>query len=494
MKYILALDQGTSSSRALLFDEQGRAVRVTQYEFPQIYPQPGWVEHNPRDILDSTLKAAREVAGGLPEGSIAGVGITNQRETTVVWDAGTGVPIHNAIVWQCRRTAPLCQELERRGLGEYLRETTGLCADAYFSGTKLAWLLDNVPGARERAETGELRFGTVDTWLLWHLTGGTVHGTDHTNASRTLLYNLRTENWDDRMLRELNIPRSLLPDIRDSSGFLGDTEFGPVLAMVGDQHAALFGQGCFAPGETKNTYGTGCFLLQNVGTEVKPSRSGLLATVAWRIGNQTEYALEGSVFSAGSAVQWLRDGLGLIQTAAESGELATSVADNGGVYMVPAFTGLGAPHWDMDARGAFLGLTRGAGKAHVCRAVLESICYQTADVLYAMERDTGLPLPSLAVDGGASQNPFVAQFQADLLGVPVVRPRCVESTALGAAMMAGLCAGVWADKDELRRLKGECDVFEPRMSRDQAETFYAGWLHSVKRVVGRDNPGAPEVP
>jgi glycerol kinase len=482
MKYILALDQGTTSSRALLFDPQGCVVRAAQYEFPQHYPQPGWVEHDPVDILNSTLRAARDVTGGLPKASIAGVGITNQRETTVVWAAKTGQPVHHAIVWQCRRTAPLCQELEARGLGAAIRETTGLCADAYFSGTKIAWLLDTVPGVRERAEAGELRFGTVDTWLLWHLTGGKVHATDHTNASRTILYNLHTGDWDDRMLRELNIPRSLLPAIRDSSGFFGDTEFGPVLAMAGDQHAALFGQACFSPGEAKNTYGTGCFLLQNTGAEVKPSHSGLLTTVAWRKDGRTEYALEGSVFSAGSAVQWLRDELGIINTAAESGGLALSVPDTGGVYMVPAFTGLGAPHWDMNARGAFLGLTRGTAKAHLCRAVLESICYQTADILRAMERDTGLPLPSLAVDGGASQNPFIAQFQADLLGVPVIRPRCVESTALGAAMMAGLAAGLWRDSRALRRLKGDGSVFEPRMSRDQAEALYAGWLKAVGRV------------
>jgi glycerol kinase len=495
--YILALDQGTTSSRAILFDREGRAVRTAQREFPQLFPRAGWVEHDPEEIWASQLGCAREVmaAERLRASDIAAIGITNQRETTILWDRATGRAEHNAVVWQCRRTAPLCERLKRERFDRTIRRKTGLVTDAYFSGTKLSWLLTHVPGARRRAARGALAFGTVDTWLVHRLTGGRVHATDASNASRTLLYNIRSNRWDDELLERMRVPSALLPDVRSSSEVYGETEpdlFGGPIAIAGnagDQQAALFGQACFAPGMMKNTYGTGCFLLMNTGDRPRPSKTGLLTTIAWRRGGETTYALEGSVFVAGAAVQWLRDGLGLISAAAETEALASSVPDTGGVYFVPAFVGLGAPYWDMDARGAVTGLTRGTTRAHLVRAALEAMAYQTRDVVECMERDSGIRARELRVDGGAARNDLLCQFQADVLGIPVVRPVVTETTALGAAYLAGLAVGFWTSRDEISAQWRVERRFEPTMRRSERERRYEGWKDAVAGVLRRRKGG-----
>lgn len=488
--YILALDQGTTSSRAILFDRQGRIVSVAQQEFPQIYPQAGWVEHDPEAIWSSQRDCARQVLSqaNLQASDIAAIGITNQRETTVVWDRATGEPIHNAIVWQCRRTASICEKLKKDKFDRVIRRKTGLVTDAYFSGTKVAWMLDNVKGARKRAQAGELAFGTVDTWLINRLSGGKAHVTDVSNASRTLLYNIRKQRWEDEILKKLRIPESVLPEVKSSSEVYAETDpdlFGapiPIAGNAGDQQAALYGQACFKPGMMKNTYGTGCFLLMNTGEEADESKTGLLTTIAWRTNNKTEYALEGSVFIAGAAVQWLRDGLNIIAGAPETEALATSVEDNHGVYFVPAFVGLGAPYWDQDARGAIVGLTRGATRAHVARAALEAMAYQTRDVVECMQKDSGIKAKELRVDGGATRNDFLLQFQADILGIPVVRPVITETTALGAAYLAGLAVGFWKNEKEIAKQWQVEKRFEPRMKKSERERLYAGWQEAVSRV------------
>ncbi len=490
MTYVLALDQGTTSSRALLFDAAGRIHGVAQREFAQHFPQPGWVEHDPEDIWASQCAVARQVVAeaGLAATDIAAVGLTNQRETTVVWDRRTGRAIHRAIVWQDRRTAGLCDRLRAAGHGDLIARKSGLELDAYFAGTKLAWLLDNVPDARRRAEAGELAFGTVDSWLLWKLSGGTLHATDATNASRTLLYDIHHQEWDDELLALFDIPRALLPEVRDSSGFFTNTTaiFDgaalPVCGVAGDQHAALLGQACTRPGRVKNTYGTGCFALMNTGDTSTVSASRLLTTTAWRLGGRAQYAIEGSVFIGGAVVQWLRDGLGLIRHASEIEALAAQVPDSGGVVFVPAFVGLGAPHWDAYARGAVFGLTRGTTAAHLARAALEAIAFQSADLIAAMQADSGLALTELRVDGGAAANNLLMQCQADLLGVPVVRPQVIETTAFGAAALAGLAVGVWPDLDAVGRTWQLDRVFEPAMSRDQAESLRANWQRAVGRA------------
>jgi glycerol kinase len=487
--YILALDQGTTSSRAILFDRAGQIVQSAQQEFPQLYPQPGWVEHDPEAIWNSQFAVAQQAINRIDPSQIAAIGITNQRETTLIWDRATGEPIANAIVWQCRRTAPLCETLKREGFDARIKAITGLVTDAYFSGTKVAWLLDNIPGARDRAERGELAFGTVDSFLIWRLTGGRLHITDVSNASRTLLYDIHRGAWSDEILQRLNIPRSLLPTIRPSSEIYGDTHLlGGSIAlagMAGDQQAATFGQACYAPGLAKNTYGTGCFMLMNTGDAAVASKHNLLTTVGWQIeGKDTQYALEGSVFIAGAAIQWLRDELGLIQSAAESETVAASIPDTSGVYVVPAFVGLGAPYWDAFARGSILGLTRGSGRAQIVRATLESIAYQTRDVVDAMRADSGLPLRALRVDGGMVRNDFLMQFQADVLGVPVERPAVTETTALGAAYLAGLATNFWHSQDEIARQWRVERTFTPRMSADQRDTLYAGWQRAVERSKG----------
>ena len=499
-KYVIALDQGTTSSRAIVFDHQGRIVSVAQHEFPQIYPQPGWVEHDPMTILYTQMNALSEAfrTSGLNAEDIAGIGITNQRETTVVWDRNTGRPVYNAIVWQCRRTAPLCEELSKKGLGEMIREKTGLLIDAYFSGTKIRWILDNVPGARDRAERGELLFGTVDTWLIWNLTGGAVHVTDHSNASRTMLFNIHTLDWDEELCRVLDIPMSMLPRPVSNCELYGtvssrlpglDELTGiPICGAAGDQQAALLGQGCIYPGEAKNTYGTGCFTMMNTGEKVPVSNNGLLSCVAWTVKGVTNYCLEGSVFNAGSTVQWMRDELQLIHTAAETQALAESVEDNGGVYLVSAFTGLGAPYWDMYARGAVVGLTRGASKAHIVRAGLEGIAYQVKDMIDAMGQDAGAPMQILKVDGGASVNRFLMQFQADILRCPIDKPAMVETTALGAAFLAGLCTGVWKDITDILDIRQSDHIFRPKMDAALAKKYYDGWKKAVERAKGWDTP------
>ena len=488
-KYVLALDQGTTSSRAILFDRSGKAVGAAQKEFTQHYPKPGWVEHDPMEIWGTQSGVAREVLErtGIRAEEIAAIGITNQRETTIVWDKATGRPVCNAIVWQCRRTAGFCDELKRRGLEPYIREHTGLVLDAYFSGTKIRWILDHVAGARARAEKGELLFGNVDTWLMWNLTRGAVHVTDYSNASRTMLFNIRTLQWDETLLKELGIPASMLPEVRPSSGVYGHTDpqlFGaaiPIAGDAGDQQAALFGQACFDEGMAKNTYGTGCFMLMHTGSKPVPSRNGLLTTIAWGCDGRVDYALEGSIFVAGAAVQWLRDELKLIDSAAQSEELANAVPDSNGVYVVPAFVGLGAPYWDMYARGAIVGLTRGANRNHIVRATLESIALQTKDVLQAMEDDSGLPLKALKVDGGAVVNNFLMHFQADMLGVPVDRPVVTETTAMGAAFLAGLAVGFWKDKAEIAAIWDIDRSFKPAMTAEARDRKYKGWKQAVER-------------
>jgi glycerol kinase len=493
MPHVLALDQGTTSSRAIVFDDSGAAVAMAQREFRQIFPRPGWVEHDPWEIWESQLATAREALAkaGLAASDVAALGITNQRETTLVWDRATGEPVGNAIVWQDRRTADACERLKRAGFESMFRERTGLVLDPYFSGTKLAWMLDEIPAVRAAAEAGRLAFGTVDSWLLWNLTGGARggrHATDVTNASRTLLWNLQTGDWDGELLAALGIPRELLPEVLPSSAVYGETVpdlFGapiPIAGIAGDQQAALFGQACLAPGMVKNTYGTGCFLLMNTGEHPTPSRHELLTTPAWQVGGRTTYALEGSVFVAGAVVQWLRDGLGIIRSAAEVEALAASVPDAGGVVLVPAFTGLGAPHWDAYARGALVGITRGTTAAHVARAALEGIAFQVADVLSAMEADSGLPTAELRVDGGASANALLMQLQADLTGVPVVRPREKETTALGAAYLAGLATGVWRDTDEISARWRVERTFEPALHPDRAAERRARWNRAVERA------------
>jgi len=489
-QYILALDQGTTSSRAILFDREGRAVKTAQQEFEQLYPQPGWVEHRPEDIWSSQLNAVHVLLreSGIETDQIKAIGITNQRETTIIWNRETGEPIHNAIVWQCRRTAEDCDRMRQEGLAAMFQERTGLVLDAYFSGTKVRWLLDKVPGARELAQQGRLAFGTVDSWLIWKLTGGRVHATDVSNASRTLMFNIERGEWDDELLAALDVPRSVLPHVAPSSALIGETDpalFGsaiPIAGIAGDQQAALFGQVCTTPGMSKNTYGTGCFMLLNTGEELVRSKSNLLTTVGWKIGDgPLEYALEGSVFIAGAAIQWLRDGLRIIGTAAETEALATSVEDNGGVYFVPAFVGLGAPHWDAYARGTIVGLTRGSTREHIARAALESIAYQTSDVLRCMRDDSGIDLTELRVDGGAARNDFLMQFQADILGIPVVRPVNTETTAAGAAFLAGLAVGFWPSVDDLAEMWQRERTFEPNMSKSDRERLLSDWTRAVER-------------
>ena len=491
--YVIALDQGTTSSRAIIFDSNGIPVSIGQYPFPQIFPKPGWVEHDPMVILDTQLRAMAEAfeKSELSPTDIAGIGITNQRETTIVWDKNTGKPVYNAIVWQCRRTAQMCEELEKAGIGDYVQEKTGLLIDAYFSGTKIKWILDNVPGARERAERGELLFGNVDSWLIWNLTGGKAHVSDYSNCSRTMIFDINELKWDEKLCKALDIPMSMLPTPVPSSMIYGNVAAGisgieilagtPVCGRAGDPAAALFGQGCIDRGQAKNTYGTGCFTLMNTGSQSVRSKNGLVTSVAWSIGGKTTYALEGSVFNAGSTIQWLRDEVGLLGTSSECEALATSVPDNGGVYLVSAFTGLGAPRWDMYARGAIVGLTRGCTKAHIARAALEGIAYQVKDLLDAMESDAGEKLSVLRVDGGASVNNFLMQFQSDLLRKPIDRPQMVETTAFGAAFLAGLATGVWSSVDEIKKLRKSDRVFEPIMDESDAEKLHATWLRAVER-------------
>ena len=489
MKYIAALDQGTTSSRCIIFDEMGQIMAVHQNEFRQIYPQPGWVEHDPEDIWTSqldALKKAVEKAGISPK-DIQAIGITNQRETTLVWDRDGGRSRHNAIVWQCRRTAPIIEQLKTDGYAEEISRRTGLVPDAYFSGSKLKWLLDNDPLLRKDAENGKVCFGTVDSYLVYRLTGGKRHMTDATNASRTMLFNLRTQTWDAELLRILDVPNAVLPEVIDSSAVIGYLDKGilgreiPIAALAGDQHAALFGQACFEPGTAKNTYGTGCFLLMNTGSRIVRSSNGLVSTMAWRLDGKPTYALEGSVFVAGAAVQWLRDELRLIDSASETQYLAQSIPDNGGVYLVPAFTGLGAPYWDMYARGTLVGLTRGAGRAHIARAVLESIGFQSLDVLDAMRQDCGNAIKGLRVDGGATANDFLMQFQADILGAEVIKPRITETTALGAAMLAGRAVGLWNDR-QLASIWQSERVFEPKLTPYEAARHINDWHRAVERA------------
>ena len=487
-RYVLALDQGTTSSRAILFDNEQNIIAVRQREFEQLYPQQGWVEHDPMEIWSSQYGVMNEVVAqsGVDAHDIAAIGITNQRETTILWEKATGRPIYNAIVWQCRRTAPLVDELlSQPGMAEYIKENTGLVPDAYFSATKIKWILDHVPGARERAQAGEILFGTVDSWLVWKLTGGKVHVTDRTNASRTMLYNIHKLDWDDTLLNALDIPRAMLPRVTDSSEIYGYTDLCgvqvPVAGIAGDQQAALFGQGCFSKGEAKNTYGTGCFLLMNTGDTICHSKNGLLTTIAISLNGKVEYALEGSVFVGGAVIQWVRDGLRMIQESRDSEYYAQKVPDNGGVYIVPAFTGLGAPYWDMYARGAIVGITRGTTQNHIIRAAEESIAYQSYDLVHAMELDVGQPITALKVDGGASRDQFLMQFQADILNKTVLRPAIRETTALGAAYLAGLATGVWKDREEIRSL-WHCNMtFTPNMEAPEREKLLAGWHKAVGR-------------
>ena len=487
-KYVMALDQGTTSSRCILFDKKGNICSVAQKEFTQIYPKPGWVEHNPMEIWSSQLAVLTEAMAmvGAAPSDISGIGITNQRETTIVWDKKTGEPVYNAIVWQCRRTAEKIDELIGQGYGDMIREKTGLVPDAYFSGTKIAWILDHVPGARERAEKGELLFGTVDTWLIYNLTKGAVHVTDYTNASRTMLFDIHKLCWDEELLKLHAIPRSMLPEVKPSSCIYGYTDSSvtggeiPIAGIAGDQQAALFGQCCFEKGQVKNTYGTGCFLLMNTGKEAIASRNGLITTIAASTGNEVEYALEGSVFVAGAAIQWLRDGMRMIKTAAQTEEYADKVEDTAGVYIVPAFAGMGAPYWNPYARGTVVGITRGCQKEHFIRAALESIAYQTADVLKAMEEDAGISIAGLKVDGGASANDFLMQFQADILGGTVYRPKCIETTALGAAYLAGLATGYFESKEEICENWELSREFTHEMSENHRKELLKGWKKAVK--------------
>lgn len=487
-KYIMALDLGTTSCRCIIFDKNGRICSAAQKEFTQYFPQPGWVEHDAEEIWATQTGLMYEAMSkiDITINEIAGIGITNQRETTVLWDKETGRPVHKAIVWQCRRTAGYCDELKKLGMAEFFRSKTGLVLDAYFSATKLRWLLDNVIGARERAEKGELLFGTVDSWIIWKLTGGKVHVTDYSNASRTMLFNIHTLKWDEEILRVLKIPQQILPEVKPSSHVYGYTDsklFGrevPIAGAGGDQQCALFGQTCFERGEVKNTYGTGGFMLMNTGTAPVNSHNGLVTTIAWGVDDKVEYALEGSIFVAGAAVQWLRDELGLIRDAAESEVLAKSVPDANGCYVVPAFVGLGAPYWDQYARGAIVGLTRGVNRNHIVRATLESIAYQVNDVLMAMQEDSGMPITSLRVDGGACDNDFLMQFQADILNTSVVRPYCIETTAMGAAYLTGLAVGYWRSKEEILANHVIAAEFKPQMGQAKRENLLQGWHNAVK--------------
>lgn len=491
-KYVMALDAGTTSSRCILFNKEGMMVSVAQKEFTQYFPKPGWVEHDANEIWSTQLGVAVEAVlkAGATAADIAAIGITNQRETTIVWDKATGEPVCNAIVWQCRRTSEYCDSLKAKGLVEIFRQKTGLVIDAYFSGTKLKWILDHVPGARERAENGELLFGTVETWLIWKLTKGKVHVTDYSNASRTMLFNINTLEWDDEILAELDIPKCMLPEVKPSSCVYGETDaqfFGAPVAIggaAGDQQAALFGQTCFEPGEAKNTYGTGCFMLMNTGEKPVFSANGLVTTIAWGLDGKVEYALEGSIFVAGAAIQWLRDELRILEKASDSERLAQEVEDTNGCYVVPAFTGLGAPHWDQYARGAIVGLTRGVNRNHIIRATLDSLCYQTNDVLKAMEADSGIKLAALKVDGGACANNYLMQTQSDIINAPVKRPSCVETTAMGAAYLAGLAVGYWADKDEVRKNWAIDRIFEPEIDGAKRKEMVDGWDKAVKRSYG----------
>ena len=491
-KYIMALDSGTTSNRCILFNEAGEMCSVAQKEFTQYFPKPGWVEHNALEIWSTQLEVAQKAMANLnvTAADIAAIGITNQRETTIVWDKTTGEPIHHAIVWQCRRTSEYCDSLKEKGLTDTFRAKTGLVIDAYFSGTKLHWLLENVPGARERAERGELLFGTVETWLIWKLTGGKAHVTDYSNASRTMLFNINTLQWDDEILAELNIPKCMLPEAKPSSCVYGETLaqfFGapiPISGAAGDQQAALFGQTCFTPGEAKNTYGTGCFMLMNTGEKPVFSNNGLVTTIAWGLDGKVEYALEGSIFVAGAAIQWLRDEMRLIDSSPDSEYMALKVKDTNGCYVVPAFTGLGAPYWDQYARGTIVGLTRGVNKYHIIRATLDSLCYQTNDVLQAMKADSGIELAALKVDGGASANNYLMQTQADLIDAPVQRPRCVETTAMGAAYLAGLAVGYWASKEDVIKNWAIDRTFEPAIPAEERETRVKQWKKAVKSAYG----------
>jgi len=490
MKYILSLDQGTTSSRAIIFNKAAEIKSVAQEEFTQFFPQPGWVEHDAMEIWKCQMKVARQAIKKLriKAKDIAAIGITNQRETTLVWDKETGMPIHPAIVWQDRRTASICDKLKKKGLTNYVRKNTGLVIDAYFSGTKIKWILDNVKGARKRAQKGELLFGTIDSWLVYKLTGGKVHITDYTNASRTMIYNIKNLEWDKKLLEALDIPEAMLPEVKDSSSVYGHTDanlFGaeiPIAGIAGDQHAALFGQACYKKGMAKNTYGTGCFMLMNTGDEMITSKAGLLTTIAWGLDGKVTYALEGSVFIAGAAIQWLRDGLKIIDESPDSEYYAMKVEDTGGVYVVPAFAGLGAPYWDMYARGAIYGLTRGTNKAHLVRATLESLAYQTRDVLDAMKKDSKVNLTTLRVDGGASANDLLMHFQADILGTTVQRPKIIETTALGAAYLAGLAVGYWKKSEISKNWKID-ESFEPEMEEKERKKLYKGWQEAVKRTM-----------
>ena len=491
-KYMMALDAGTTSNRCILFNEKGEICSVAQEEFTQYYPKPGWVEHDAKEIWHTQLSVARKAMEqlGVTAADIAGIGITNQRETTIVWDKNTGMPVYHAIVWQCRRTSEYCDSLKDKGLVDSIREKTGLVIDAYFSGSKIRWILENVPGVRERAEKGELYFGNVDTWLIYNLSGRKLHVTDYSNASRTMLFNINTLQWDDEILAELNIPKSMLPAAKPSSEIYGMTDeslFGgriPIAGAAGDQQAALFGQTCFTAGEAKNTYGTGTFMLMNIGTEKKLSSNGLVTTIAWGVDNKVEYAFEGSVFVAGAAIQWLRDEVKIVDAAPDSEFFCNKVADTNGCYVVPAFTGLGAPHWDQYARGVIVGLTRGCNKAHIIRATVESLAYQTYDILEAMQADAGVKLAALKVDGGACKNDFLMQFQADIIDAPVLRPQCVETTAMGAAYLAGLAVGYWNSKDDVIANWAIDKEFKPEMDADTRAKLLKGWKKAVKLSYG----------
>ena len=495
-KYIMALDAGTTSNRCILFNEKGEMCSVAQKEFTQYFPKPGWVEHDANEIWSTQLEVAQRAMAniGATAADIKAIGITNQRETTIVWDKNTGEPVHHAIVWQCRRTSEYCDSLKEKGLVDTFRAKTGLVIDAYFSGTKLRWLLENVEGVRERAERGELLFGTVETWLIWKLTGGKAHVTDYSNASRTMLFNINTLQWDDEILAELNIPKCMLPEAKPSSCVYGETLaqfFGapiPIAGAAGDQQAALFGQTCFKPGEAKNTYGTGCFMLMNTGEKPVFSKNGLVTTIAWGLDGKVEYALEGSIFVAGAAIQWLRDEMKLIDSSPDSEYMAHKVKDTNGCYVVPAFTGLGAPHWDQYARGTIVGLTRGVNKYHIIRATLDSLCYQTNDVLQAMKADSGIELAALKVDGGASANNYLMQTQADLINAPVQRPRCVETTAMGAAYLAGLAVGYWESKDAIKENHEIAKTFIPNMDEAKREKLLVGWHNAVMASCVRIQP------
>ena len=491
MKYIMSLDQGTTSSRCILFDHEGNICSTAQKEFRQIFPQPGWVEHNAEEIWRTTLEVAKNAMEKLQVEAedIAAIGITNQRETTVIWDKETGMPICNAIVWQCRRTADIIDDLVRRGYSDTIRSKTGLVPDAYFSGSKIKWILDNVPGARQKAEAGQLLFGTIDTWLIWNLTGGRVHVTDHTNASRTMIYNIHELCWDEELLKLLNIPKSILPDVKPSSYLYGHTDYEllggeiPIAGAAGDQQCAMFGQCCFTPGEMKNTYGTGCFLLLNTGDTPVESKNGLVTTIAIGFDDHVEYALEGSIFVAGAAIQWLRDQVDVLTSAKESYSYATSVQDTVGAYVVPAFTGLGAPYWKQHARGCVVGITRGFARAHLIRATLESLAYQTYDICKAMEQDSGIPITALKVDGGACANDFLMQFQSDILSCEVQRPRCIETTALGAAYLAGLAVNYWKGLNDIRKNWAINATFRPNMEKEKREKLLKGWHKAVQCAI-----------